>query len=299
MNTIKGFNQTHLANLITDAKCKIIPANVARIMNEIPEGRRQVMRFPGGTVANEYNVFQFGHVKAETKKSKWVNAKKNPIEPFIEASKTIGWQVIPVLNLVEPYNGKLESNLEMIQKFVDAKIPMEWVELGNELNIWTGVTGDYNRNKDAYNRAIDRYYDLSLEFHNEVKKYFPELKTAAVSAIFGNNGRDNAWANKFNAGPWDGIVIHHYESDTTGRNWLITLKEIVRQARTDNKALLLTEINYRLGPSTTHANYKANAGKSWTRDYQDEVWALCEQAGVDLMCYHNIAGDSEYSYLKM
>ena len=52
---LQGFNQTHLINHITDEKAVIIPEALQRLKDEIPEERRQVIRFPGGTEANFYN----------------------------------------------------------------------------------------------------------------------------------------------------------------------------------------------------------------------------------------------------
>lgn len=302
--TLSGFNQTHFANHVTDSKCKVVPALVHRVITEIPAERRQFCRFPGGTVANFYTIDMYGHTPAEAKNSKWQRAKINPIVPFIEASKIIGWDVIPVINLVEIYNGKytfdhgMELNLRMIKMFVDAGINVPYIELGNELNIWMNIKGnsDYNRNKAEYDREIQRYYELSVRANMLIKSIYPEIKTAAVSARFGYNARDNKWSSLFNYGDWDGIVIHHYEDSADPKIWKERIAEMKQQADFAGKELLLTEVNVKLGPSVNSPAYRTNIKQTWLRDYQSAIWDICKRLKVNVLGYHNISGTDGHIY---
>ena len=304
MSIIYGFNQTHTINQLTNNKCKIIPSAVQRIINEIPSKRREVIRFPGGTVANEYNVNIFGHTLSEAKSSKWASFKINPIEPFIEASKIIGWKVIPVLNITDIYNDKIsfdsgmDLNFKMLDMFLDAGIKVEHIELGNELNIWMRIKGnkDYNKNVDEYNREIEKYYDLSVRVYNSVKNRYPKIKIGGVSARDGMNARDNKWCSLFDKGPWEAIIIHHYEDSGDKKDWESNIKKMVEQSKNNNKEIWITELNVRLGPSVTSAAYINNASQSWIQDYQNKIWDICEDIGVDLMCYHRITGTDNHSY---
>lgn len=306
--TIFGFNQTHTANQLTDNKCKVIPAAVNRIIKEIDAEKRASIRFPGGTVANEFNVNIYGHTLAEAKSSKWQKNKINPIVPFIEASKMIGWSVIPVINVTDIYNGKvsfdegMSLNLKMIDMFVRSGVKVSHVEIGNELNIWMNIRGnkDYNRNPKEYDVEIQKYYDLCLKADKLIKAAFPGVKTGGVSARFGYNARDNKWCSLFDYGTWDAIIIHHYEDVGDKSIWEKNIAEMVAQAKACKKELWITELNVRLGPSVGSLAYKRNASQSWITDYQTEIWDICKRLKVDLMCYHRITGtdDHSYNYLK-
>lgn len=302
--SIFGFNQTHLANQLTDGKCNLIMDNIYRIIDEIEPKKRKFMRFPGGTVANEYNVDIYGHTLAEAKSSKWQRYKINPIIPFIQASKVIGWEIMPVINVTDIYNGKvtfekgMEQNLRMIKMFLDAGLKVPYVEIGNELNIWMNISGskDYNRNPSEYSREILKYFDISTKAHKAIKKEFPLIKTAGVSARNGLNARDNKWCSVFDKGEWNGIIIHHYEDNEDATKWLPNITAMVEQAKANGKELLLTEMNWRLGPSVTSLAYINNASKPSVGMYQENVWQLCEKSGVDYMAYHRIHGTDAHAY---
>jgi hypothetical protein len=300
--TVFGFNQTHLTNSLTNNKGEVIWSNVEKIRSDIPKDKLQCIRWPGGTVANEYSIYIYGHTLSEAKSSKWQRLKLNPIKPFIEISKKVGWEVIPVLNLTDVYEGTisydkgLSQSIEMIEMFLVNGIPIKWIELGNELNIWTGVTGDYNRNQKKYDEAINRYYELSLKFFNDLSKRYPGIQIAAVSARSGMNGRDNKWSSIFDKGPWHGIVIHHYEDNSSPKIWQLNIEQMVAQAKAAKKKLLITELNVRLGPNPNSAAYKKNAGQSWISLYQEACWQICKNAGVDVVCYHRISGTDEHDY---
>ena len=306
--TLAGFNQTHFANHVTDGKCKVVPSLVHRVIKEIPAERRQWCRFPGGTVANFWNVDMYGHTPAEAKSSKWQRFKISPIIPFIEASKMIGWDVIPVINLVEIYNGTvsfdvgMNRNLRMIQMFLDAGINIPYVELGNELNIWMNIKGnsEYIRNKAEYDREIQRYYELSVKADLIIHSVFPNIKTAAVSARYGLNARDNRWHTVFNGGGWEGIVMHHYEDSADPKIWEYDIAEMKKQADYAGKELLLTEVNVKLGPGVNSAAYRTNIKQTWLRDYQAAIWDICKRLKVNVLGYHNISGTDGhiYNYLQ-
>lgn len=306
--SLLGFNQTHFANHITDNRCKVVPALVHRVITEIPAERRQWCRFPGGTVANFWNIEMFGHTPAEAKASKWQRFKISPIVPFIEASKMIGWDVIPVINLVEIYNGTvsfdvgMNRNLRMIQMFLDAGINIPYVELGNELNIWMNIKGnsEYIRNKAEYDREIQRYYDLSVKADLIIHALYPNIKTAAVSARFGLNARDNRWHTVFNKGGWEGLVMHHYEDSSDPKIWEYDIADMKKQADYAGKELLLTEVNVKLGPGVNSPAYRTNIKQTWLKDYQDAIWDICKRLRVNVVGYHNISGTDGhiYNYLK-
>ena len=315
--TMLGFNQTHLCNLLTDSKCRIIPQQVELLKTLIPENRREVMRWPGGTVSMEYTIGQLGHNAAETKSGKWKRYGVDPLEVFLYVSKLMGWKILVVINgytlfknFADKYTYEAESilQLNLIQKIKDAGLPIAGVEIGNELQIYCSVRGQYINNKEAFNRDIDKYFTVTEEMNEAIRWNFPDLYTGACfvtpkAALA--NGRDGRWWQVFKNTKCDALIVHHYEDDPNKIVWQRNLSNMVNEISGKlNKQCWLTESNWNFGLNNTNAAY-ASAIKSpeLYKAYQS-AWAdMVNTAGFDIACYHRIAGDKKenhpYNFIQM
>lgn len=297
---LQGFNQTHFINHITDNEALVIDSLVDKIKNINPE-KRQVIRWPGGTEANFYNCTMSGY-SVQEEDSKYARNGVNAFDIFIDVSKDIQWQVIPVLNLYEEYkNPSLASdrqyqNMLMIEKLVAAGIEIPYIELGNELNIWIeGVKhSDYNRNKTGYDREIKKYYDISLRYYNLIKSKYPDIKVAAVYCE-DNNGRDKQWQRVFSQGPWEGLIVHVYE-DKPESQWESHIQEIVNDCNKVGKECLITEWAWKLGPSPLSLAYKINSSSPLLPKYHEIGWELMQRNNVAVSCFHRISGINGHPY---
>ena len=306
--TIFGFNQTHMMNTLTDNKCVIIWENVQRIITEIPEERRQVIRWPGGTEANFYNCEMWGY-SVQEEDSKWGRNSVNALSSFIDVSMMVKWEVIPVLNLYEEYlNPDLTAererqNMLLIERIFKAGIKIPYIELGNELNIWVDKSklknSDYNRDKANYDREIKRYYDISLKYYKLIKAKYPNIKIAAVYCD-NRNARDKAWQAVFKKGPWEGLVIHHYEESNNEKDWVTNLTRMKKHCTDAKKEMLLTEWAWKLGPSITSAAYRKNASSPLLEKYNTISWDIISKLKIEVACFHRIngIGSHKYNYLQ-
>ena len=307
MSTILGFNQTHMMNNLTNNKCVLDLSAINKIKAILPQ-YRQTVRWPGGTEANTYNCEMWGY-STQGQDAKWSRNQINAFDRFLQLSAQMGWSVVLVLNVYEEYmNPNLQSertrqNMLMIQKTIDAGINIEYIELGNELNIWIDKkkikNSDYNKDKANYDREISRYYNISIRYYNLIKEECPNLKIAAVYAD-DLNARDRAWQTVFRSGPWDGLVVHLYESSTDKSKWLSNVQKLVANANLYEKDLLITEWAWKLGPSPNSAAYKTNSTSSLINQYHAEGWNIMSVAGVKIACFHRITGvgNHPYNYVK-
>ena len=303
-STLQGFNQTHLVNHVTDQKARIIPEAIQRLKDEIPQERRQVMRFPGGTEANFYNCTISSYSPQDSLNSKYARNNVNVLDLFIEVSKQMEWKVIPVLNLYEEYiNPSLTAererqNIMMIDKILDAGVEIAYIELGNELNIWLDKSklrsADYNRDPENHNREIQRYYDISTKYYNLLKERYPNIKIAAVYAD-DNNARDRQWQKVFSQGKWEGLVVHLYEDDPESL-WSPKIREIVESCKDVGKECLITEWAWKLGAGTNSPAYRANSRSPLLPKYHEQGWQLMEDNGVAVSCFHRISGIGGHLY---
>lgn len=297
-----GFNQTHLMTVLTDSKCRIKWNLVDRIIGEIPEVRRANMRVMGGTEANFWNIQMKGY-SAQEANNKFERCGVSAFDLFIEVSKVIGWSVMPVWNLLDIYDKQKDSsrammsNIAMTNKLLDAGINVSYIELGNELNIWMDIKGDkdYNKNPTEYDSEIKYMADISANMLDISNRNYPDTKVAGIYCR-DLNSRDRAWQQQFKDIPFDGLVIHWYESSSNRKDWMANIVDIKKQCTDAGKECLITEFGWNLGPSTRSAAYRKNFDSPLREEYNKVSWELMEEAGVDVACYHRICGTGGHGY---
>lgn len=306
IKTLVGCNQTHLCNLVTDAKCKLIPEKVKKLQ-AIPSHLIEVMRFPGGDA--DYIPGQLGHSKKEAKSSKWQRCKVDPMYVFIELSKIMKWKVLIVLNMDTPFTKyskdeyfieDIDANELMVKKFIQSGIPIAGVEIGNELQIYTGVTGDYNKNSSAYNKAIDDYLFLTELMDTHIKAIDKNIKTGAcyvTPQAAAANGRDRRWQQVFTKTSCNALIVHHYEENQSESIWLPKLKDMAEYIHLLGKEAWLTENMWNFGPGTNSPKYSASMkiAPVWQK-YKDNWSDRVTAAGFEIACMHRIAGNDNHPY---
>jgi hypothetical protein len=172
-------------------------------INAIKGLKPSVLRYPGGTVANQWDW-----------KSGWTSSpefKKLPVityrlEEFKKAIDITGAIPVFVLNMC---TSTLENEISMLKHAKEINLPVKFVELGNEfylpdsLNVKTFPTGaDYAR---VANQWIER-----------IKKEFPEAKVAVVGRSEKREGLKN--------------VLRGKETDERSENWNSGLFATIKNA---------------------------------------------------------------------
>ncbi|MEM9023145.1 MAG: hypothetical protein AAGB22_05360, partial [Bacteroidota bacterium] len=179
--TVVGFNGTNLPEYLTAAK----PADLDRYLADL---RPQVLRFPGGTIANFYhpdetgygfrdadqvavegsNVYKNIHRSSE-KKGK-ITISENYRVAFANTAKSVGAEVLYVANLL---NGTLDETMATLDFFAQQGVTVAGVELGNEY---------YLR---AYNRVfpdVGPYITTARSFAKAIRAKYPRMKIGVVAA---------------------------------------------------------------------------------------------------------------------
>lgn len=149
----------------------------------------ELLRFPGGTVANFYHQKGpgYGYVQADldqisgsqiesfmlkqfAKQGKMKKGASNFIYPFIDFIKTKNSSVLLVANI---YTGTVNEMLEMVKTFKNAGIRIAGVELGNEC--YMTVYGNKLPSGKEYLKVIQ-------PFRKALRKEHPDLKIGIVAA---------------------------------------------------------------------------------------------------------------------
>jgi hypothetical protein len=216
-----GFNA---ANLLYFAS-----ASNTKAMERIGELEPQVLRFPGGTVANFYHPTgpAYGYreadlsaVPADSGPAKTMGAAikqdnalaksgtvRNYVHEMAEIAKRLDIQVLYVANILTGTDEEIVTALRILR---EAGAKVAGVEIGNEcyLPSYSGTFPD-----------AGAYLKRARTAHDAVKRAFPELPTGLVvapapvlkDAEGGNAARLDAWNEAVcRAGFGDALILHCY-----------------------------------------------------------------------------------------
>lgn len=185
----------------------------------------QILRFPGGTIANYYHPEEAGYgISQEALKDKKVReshgmvinqhnrVKEEKIAdnykiPFTRLCKDLNASVLIVANLLD---GNLKETMELIQHFKKNYIDIAGVELGNEYYL-NGYIPQFP--------TVEKYIKKCRNFSSAIRRQFPDLKIGVVVApnqAFGNiptkrASRFKTWNELLsNERFYDAIITHIY-----------------------------------------------------------------------------------------
>ena len=184
------------------------------------------LRFPGGTVANYYD-WTTGDMLTpdEPHPHHGTRAENYRIAQLLEAHQTTGVQPVFVLNLltshrIASYPSALESQLAMLRHAQQIGLPINRIELGNEL--YASVYDEQafalgTVNMRGFLDAAD-YYATASHWATAIKAEFPAAKIALVdtdvrSSDVANLNRRYSWNRDLNAmdlSAFDALVRHNY-----------------------------------------------------------------------------------------
>jgi hypothetical protein len=218
---LKGFNQNFsmMPNLSIE-----LNSNIAKL-------QPQVLRYPGGTVTHSWD-WRKGVI--ETRNSKSVHM----VEEIKTLSDLTKAQFIIVLDIL---NKSLEDQIKMLLAIQKTGVPINYIELGNEL---------YAQDKE-YKKILPTgkdYADKVNQWLPELRKQFPKAKIAALllgRQVKPSNSRMFNWNREVVDGTLakvDAFTYHIYINENSTfaqeREEFIT---VTKNANTQNKALWITE----------------------------------------------------------
>ncbi len=177
----------------------------------IEQGMRDLaftgLRFPGGTVANNYLWRKDGFSEPDNDLTEWAGEqirvfnkleKKYGLEDYIRLCKRVSATPIWVLNI---YEETPESTIALIKHLKSRGIAPDIIEMGNE-PYWDG------RSRGNFHHYLEFCRPLAAA----IKKEFPEIRLGGCLGPIHDGGAFQAkWNEAVAKEPWcDAIVYHEY-----------------------------------------------------------------------------------------
>tara|TARA_B110000263_G_scaffold236595_1_gene236092 strand:+ start:154 stop:1494 length:1341 start_codon:yes stop_codon:yes gene_type:complete len=285
----------------------------------------QVLRFPGGAVGNFYHFDKSGYGFDFNEIDKYHNGKfpkrsrglensrkKNKhhhdyIDDFITLAKKTKAKAVLVAN---PFVEDDNDIIFMIQKLYKNNIEVVGVELGSELS---------NRSYFLKGYTIEDYMFFAQRCSKNIKKQFPEIKTAVVAAPLGKRKghRHNIWNSRLSVmNFYDAIIIHSYakviqgkaidgqmvSEDIEGENKIEEFEiyknraldylkteydsEVQEYVSIYNKPIWVTEWNLQMSKTTGNTLLQS----LFVTQYLLEVFSNPNLSSIELTTYHNLGG---------
>ena len=285
----------------------------------------QVLRFPGGAVGNFYHFGKSGYGFDFNEIDKYHNGKfpkrsrglensrkKNKhhhdyIDDFITLAKKTKAKAVLVAN---PFVEDDNDIIFMIQKLYKNNIEVVGVELGSELS---------NRSYFLKGYTIEDYMFFAQRCSKNIKKQFPEIKTAVVAAPLGKRKghRHNIWNSRLSVmNFYDAIIIHSYakviqgkaidgqmvSEDIEGENKIEEFEiyknraldylkteydsEVQEYVNIYNKPIWVTEWNLQMSKTTGNTLLQS----LFVTQYLLEVFSNPNLSSIELTTYHNLGG---------
>jgi hypothetical protein len=188
-----------------------------------------VLRFPGGTIANKYHFSKTGYGQNSNFDKK---TSQNYIVEFVRLVKAMEHppKVLFVINMFEHFYKPSKSDWELIVENLAAilylkksGVEIAGIELGNEFYIYPVIRGwdiklpqdmaeklQKEKGDDWWPSTYKKYNRLAQLYQKAIKKIDPKLKTGIPmgSSLNKNHKRWNAFALKMNFS--DAYVQHWY-----------------------------------------------------------------------------------------
>lgn len=224
-STIIGFNQNW---------SYLPPLNSPELVNNIKKLDPQMIRFPGGTIAHSWD-WRAGKTTEKQKIS-----QEHQIGDLKILSEALNAKVMIVLDIV---HSTLANQMEMLDSLKSIGIPINFVELGNEL---------YSKSPDLNYAAIfsdgTAYAEEASKWITAVKASYPHAKIASllIGKTGGTDDRMNTWNIKvtnymyLHNIPVDAYTYHFYIPSTGNFEERISDFNLVK-VPTPGKELWITE----------------------------------------------------------
>lgn len=168
------------------------------------------VRWPGGEIAN-YWRWRENRGRPPNYSTAWAGEGVT-IEQLARISRR-GPAVVVVLNML---TDNLASQLEMLQALGRSGISVAHVELGNEFFLAESAKPDYAKRFPD----VTAYVALAENWSAEIRRYFPNLKRAAVGD-WALNARGRTWnaAVTDRSPAFDAVTVHWYGKVVDRDNW--------------------------------------------------------------------------------
>jgi hypothetical protein len=295
-------------------------------ISKVEQINPKVLRFPGGTIGNFYHTnkeaygfntrdvdqWYSGNFSTRVHALKQAAAKRGHtndyIEDFIVLSKRLNTKVVVNANILTAEKSEIIS---ILNRFQQEGIEVLGVELGSEIS---------NR---AYKKNIKSIYDyiqLARKCSENIKRSFPNMKVAVVSAPLKEKmpNRLKNWNSILATEDFYDAIIHHsYHTVVTGEAnaGVMVSEQAITQSKKDqfdlyknrillelkngfisrikeynsifnNKEIWITEWNLQMTKTTGNTMFQS----LFISHYLLEILSNPELQNIKIATYHNLAG---------
>lgn len=310
MKMIKGFNNSRIIDQITDQNGRIIQNNFNAVVS-LAGNKIQAMRFPGGTLARDYNITLPGY----DGRGKLYNGN-NVIDIYIDLIKKMNVPVTLVLNvgfydtfywnIIGSRSPEMEdNNRRMIDKFLENGIEIFCVEVGNEeyLHVPKGQVLSSGIKYNAIQRLL-KQPEKDAKFRDEILGYYRMYsdlycKNSEIASEFGlDSGVPLTNASNYKWSQWNEImkdvpgkygIWHHYESGPRD-SWRVIIDNYISSIKSQGRIPICTEWSTNFGDQ---GNQNINLSTSgFKEEYEKWLPSYVENTKeVPLIMKHRINGD--------
>lgn len=307
---IKGYNNSRIMDQLTDQKGDIIKENLDAVVS-LSGTKVQAMRFPGGTLARDYNITLAGYDGGGK-----LYGGKNVIDSYIDLIKRMDVPVTLVLNVgfYDTFYWKIitsraaemrDNNRRMIDRFLKNGIKVFCVEVGNEeyIHVPKGQVLSPSISYSFIQRLLGQP-SRDAKFRDEILGYYRMYadlyyKNSEIASEFGldsavpltnaTNYKWDQWNLIMKDVPGKYGVWHHYESGYRD-GWRTTIDNYISAIKEQNRIPICTEWSTNFGDQGNQNLNLSNSG--FKEEYEKWLPKYLEGSKeVPLIMKHRISGD--------
>jgi len=269
--------------------------------------RLKVIRYPGGTISNWWQWQKGGFVDDPSLPEKF---KRRYTPTTLEDLKLLvdetNCDVVFTLNMITK---DLQDQLEMLSHAQSLKIPVKYIELGNEF------TNAKNPGRQKFLSAED-YGKTCEQWIDAIKSRFPNVKIAVVGGNRNYSENVKNW-NKLvlqNAPNADAIVAHLYPArkniiDASGINFQKLFEELVNTfnnqgfTSVNNKNIWITEYNINWASEANEDDDKSvpSSSNAWSQALSTLLLTSAVTSispNTTVILNHNISNTSVFAAIE-
>ncbi|HZH68793.1 MAG TPA: hypothetical protein VFD65_06290 [Chitinophagales bacterium] len=263
---LRGFNTNAFLYNFSDQKF------TSAYIDTLSQLQPDILRFPGGTIANKYHFRKSGYGQDSNFDRK---TAQNYIVEFVRLVKSMEQppKVLYVINMFEHFHKPTVSDWDLIVENLAAILYLKkqgveivGVELGNEFYIYPVIRGwdikissktkirlKQEQGDDWWPDTYKKYNRLAQLYHRAIKKIDPEILTGIPmgSSVNKNHKKWNAFAYQMKFSDayiqhWYGQLSEASAEDIAEKNFNRFAKRVednIREVKSTEKQLWITEWN--------------------------------------------------------
>lgn len=292
---IRGYNAPFFFNQFrsTNYYC---PDGVLRKVQALRPG---IIRFPGGTLANTYDVNKPGYGESIS------SATENYIHRMTDfVTRMNNVPVVFVAGVYQALMNPTNANywIDGMMKSLELLPTTTHVELGNELIIqgkWT-LFGDKPRFFESDSSYVSKvnakgreFLEMADRFIAPLRKTHPNIRVG-IPVMPPYTLRNKEWNSVLRNWKKNDFEIFHLYLNT--KSYGTTQAEITKALAGAIKPVCITEWSWQHGDDSS--KNLLDVGTAYYQSFFNNFPAICESLNVEMICQHMLYGSNPYCVIK-